>query len=163
MKIGLISDTHNNLTNLQTALSAFRAESISTLIHCGDITSPETASSLGGFRVIHVVGNGDYASGEIRRVLLDLNPLSSSALTFSGEIDRVFLAAAHGHLPHQIEQLAASGRFQYIFCGHSHRRRDELTGATRILNPGSLGGLKAEDRSVCVLDLATGQARFIYL
>jgi len=163
MKIGLLSDTHNNLTNLQAALSAFRAESIATLIHCGDITSPETAASLGGFRVIHVIGNGDYASGEIRRVLLDLNPLSSSALSFSGEIDQVPLAAAHGHQPRQVELLAASGRFQYVFTGHSHRRRDEILGATRILNPGSLGGLKAEERSVCVLDLSTGQARFIYL
>jgi putative phosphoesterase len=89
MKIGILSDTHNNLTNLQAALNAFRAESIHTLIHCGDLTAPETAASLGGFRVIHVLGNGDYLSGEIHRILLELNPLNSSGLSFNGEIDGI--------------------------------------------------------------------------
>jgi uncharacterized protein len=163
MKIGLLSDTHNNLTNLQAALAAFRAENISQLVHCGDLTTPETASALGGFRVIHVIGNGDYESGEIRRVLLDLNPLSSSGLEYSGEIDGVPIAAAHGHQPRQVEDLAASGLYRFVFCGHSHRRRDDASGPARILNPGALGGMKAEVRSACILDLATGLARFITL
>jgi len=161
MKIGLVSDTHNNLTNLQAALAAFQAEQIGTLVHCGDLTSPETAAALGGYRVIHVTGNGDYASGEIRRVLLELNPLSWSGPLFSGEVGGVAIAAAHGHQPRQVEQLAGSGKFAYVFCGHSHRRRDERVGAARIINPGGLGGLKSEERSFCILDLETGVARFV--
>lgn len=161
MKIGILSDTHNNLTNLQAGLAVFRAEGIHTLVHCGDLTAPETAASLGGFRVLHVIGNGDFLNGEIRRVLLELNPLNHSGLIFSGEIDGVPLAAAHGHLPHQVENLLAEHKFRYIFHGHSHRRHDEMVGQTRLINPGSLGGLKAEERSVCVLDLASGQSQFV--
>jgi putative phosphoesterase len=163
MKIGVLSDTHNNLTNLQSVLIAFRAESITTLFHCGDLTTPETAASLGGFRVIHVAGNGDFLSGEIRRVLLDLNQLSSSAPLYSGQIDGVSIAAVHGHQPHQLEELVASGRFQYVLHGHSHHRHSETVGKTRIINPGSLGGMKPEERSACILDLARGQIRFIFV
>jgi putative phosphoesterase len=160
MKIGLLSDTHNNLTNLQKALTVFQVENITHLVHCGDLTAPETAAAMGGFQVIHVVGNGDFASGEIRRVLLDLNPLNSSGIQFTGELGGIPVAAVHGHQQHQINSLVASGMYRFIFTGHSHRRRDENAGASRILNPGSLGGLKAEDRSVCILDLGIGQARF---
>jgi putative phosphoesterase len=160
MKIGLLSDTHNNLTNLLAALSIFRSDAISTLVHCGDITSPETAASLGGFQVIHVAGNGDFASGEIRRILLDLNPLSASLPLYTGEINGVRIAALHGHQNGQVEALAASGRYAYVFCGHSHRRRVDAVGSTRIINPGALGGLKAEERSACILDLASGEARY---
>jgi hypothetical protein len=163
MKIGILADTHNNLTNLQLALAVFHAEAIHTLVHCGDLTAPETASALGGFRVIHVQGNGDFLSGEIRRVLLDLNPLSFSGAFFSGEIDGVQLAATHGHISQQLDGLVASGQNRYVFCGHSHRRRDTMTGTTRVINPGSLGGLKAEERSVCVLDLSDGSNRFVLL
>jgi hypothetical protein len=163
MKIGLLSDTHNTLTHLQAALAIFHAEAITTIFHCGDLTSPETAASLGGFRVIHVTGNGDYASGEIRRILLDLNPLSSSGPLYTGLIDGVSIAAAHGHQPLQPEELASSGRFQYVFCGHTHRRRNELVGSTTILNPGALGGMKPEERSAGILDLATSQFHNIYV
>ncbi len=163
MKIGLFSDTHNRLPHLQAALTIFHAESITTLFHCGDLSTPETAASLGGFRVIHVTGNSDYLSGEIRRVLLDLNPLSSSGSQFIGLIDGVSIAATHGDKHPKPEELASSGRYQYVFCGHSHRRRNELVGSTLILNPGALGGRKPEDRSACILDLATGQFRYIYV
>jgi uncharacterized protein len=163
MKIGLLSDTHNNLTNLQKALAAFQNENITHLVHCGDMTTPETAAALGGFQVIHVVGNGDFASGEIRRVLLDLNSLNSSGIQFTGELAGVPIAAIHGHQLGQINSLVASGKYRFILTGHSHRRRDEIAGSSRILNPGSLGGLKSEDRSACILDLILGIPRFIII
>jgi putative phosphoesterase len=163
MKIGLLSDTHNRLTHLQAALNAFHAESITTLFHCGDLSTPETAASLGGFRVIHVIGNSDYLSGEIRRVLLELNPLSISENQFAGLIDGVSIAITHGDKHPTPEELASSGRYQYVFCGHTHHRRNELVGSTLILNPGALGGRRPEKRSACVLDLATGQFRYIFV
>ena len=57
MKIGILSDTHNNVNNLQRALAFFHREGIQTLIHCGDITSPATAVHLKGFTLIYVHGN----------------------------------------------------------------------------------------------------------
>jgi putative phosphoesterase len=160
MKIGLLSDTHNHLTNLQKALATFQLENITHLVHCGDLTAPETAAALGGFQVIHVVGNGDFPSGEIRRILLDLNPLNSSGIQYTGEFEGVPIAAVHGHQPHQVDSLVASGQYRYIFTGHSHRKSDKTRGSTRILNPGALGGLKSEEWSACIFDLGIGQARF---
>ncbi len=161
MKVGILSDTHNNLPNLWAALERLRDEGIDTLFHLGDLTRPETAQELGGFRVIHLVGNGDYLSGEIRRALLEMNPASYSGMVWTGELGGVSMAATHGHLPGKFDELASSGAYAYVLKGHSHRRQDEQRGGARLLNPGALGGLKPQERSFLILDLETGQVEFV--
>jgi uncharacterized protein len=155
MKIGIVSDSHNHLTNLQTALAVFRKEQITTLIHCGDLTYPETAAALGEFRVLHTIGNGDAASGEIRRVLNGLNPLNFSGMVYTGEIEGVPIAIAHGHLAGKVDELLTSGLYRFVFYGHTHRHEDQAFGSTRLINPGALGGRKVENRMACILTLET--------
>ena len=163
MKIGILSDTHNNLTNLQAALKLFEQHGIETLIHCGDFTGVEAAQAMSGFRVIAAFGNGDAASGEIRQALLGQNPENYAGLMYNGQIDGVRIAVTHGHLPGRVEELVHSGQFDYVFKGHSHRRIEEQVGFTRLINPGALGGLHIEERSICLLDLETRKADFINL
>lgn len=167
MKIGILSDTHNNLKNLQAALEIFAREGIETIIHCGDLTETKIARAMQGFRVICAFGNGDIATGEIRQALIEMNPDSFAGLVFSGKIGDSMIAVTHGHIPGKVEELVESGEYDYVFKGHSHRHKDSpfgdtrLTRLTRLINPGALGGLHPEPRSVCVLELATGEARFV--
>jgi uncharacterized protein len=161
MKIGLLSDTHNNLANLQRALEVFRGEGIQTLFHCGDLTEIEVAHALDGFRVVCVLGNGDYLSGAIRQALLAQDPHNYVGLVYRGELGGARIAATHGHLTGQVDELLRSGSFDYVFKGHSHQHRDERIGGTRLINPGALGGMRREERRACILDLASGQARFV--
>lgn len=161
MKIGILSDTHNNQKNLLAALDQFRANGIHTLIHCGDMTSPETARALEGFKVICVLGNGDVASGEIRKVLLEQDPENYCGMVFKGRIGGSRIAAAHGHIPGIVDELVHSGEHDYVFTGHSHRHEDRKHNFTRLINPGALGGLHPEDRGVYILDLDSGKAVFL--
>jgi len=163
MQIGILSDTHNNIENLQAALQIFRKNNLFTIFHCGDMTRVEVVPLLDGFRVIYLVGNSDVLWGEIRRSLLELNPESYGDLIFTGEIDGVKIAAAHGHLDGVIEGLVRSGEYDFVFCGHSHRHNEVYVGKTRLINPGALGGLKVEPRSICQLDLDSGLAKFVTL
>jgi putative phosphoesterase len=163
MKLGILSDSHNNLTFLKVALTHFRQEGASIIIHCGDMTTPETAACLHGFQVIHVCGNGDYASGQIHQTLFNLNPKNFSGQFFGDEIDGKRIAVTHGHLPGKLLELAETGIYDYIFTGHSHRRRIEQVAATRVINPGAVGGLRVEERSIYLLDLASGEGKFIFL
>jgi hypothetical protein len=161
MLIGIVSDTHNNSTNLQKALEILRRAGVKTLFHLGDFTSPETAARLGEFRVIHTVGNGDYLSGEIRTRLLALNPDNYSGMVFTGEVDGVHFAATHGHLNGKVEELANMGQYRYVLHGHSHRRKDEQLRGARVINPGALGGLHPQERSIALLDLAEDRVMFV--
>jgi putative phosphoesterase len=163
MRIGILSDTHNHVANLRRALDLFRAEGITTLVHCGDMTSPETAAHLADFQVIYTVGNSDGSAGALHNVLADLHPDNIFTESWTGTLGGVRLAATHGHLPGKVESLVRSGRYAFVFHGHTHRRRDETAGwrRTRIINPGALGGARYEPRTICVLNLATHVVHFI--
>lgn len=163
MKIAILSDTHNNLANLDAALERIRQEEVTTLIHCGDLTGVEVASRLAGWRVIFTYGNGDFASGEIRETLLALNPESTAELVFTGYLGGARIAVTHGHLPGQMDELLDLRLYEYVFHGHSHRQRDVRIKNSRVINPGALGGMHVEPRQFCLLDLDTGKAEYIHI
>jgi len=163
MKIGVLSDTHDDEANLKLALDAYRQRGITQLIHCGDMIGPEIARRFQGFQVIYVDGNMDHESGEIYRVLREVDPHSVVLPTFEGVIAGVSIAVTHGDVPVELDRLIRSGIHQFVFTGHTHRRRDETIGPTRVLNPGALGGLRFESRSYSVVDLVTGEIQVIQL
>jgi putative phosphoesterase len=161
MKIGILSDTHNNQKNLLAALDLFKSRQVDTLIHCGDFTGADIVPLFQGFHVISVFGNGDIASGEIRAALLNLNPENYAGMVYTGRIDGARIAVTHGHVPGQVDELVHSGQYDYVFKGHSHQHKVERYNFTRLINPGALGGLHREDRQICLLDLYSGKADFI--
>ncbi len=163
MKIGVLSDTHENVGNLERALGAYRAEGITQVIHCGDMTTAATARSLDGFEVVYVDGNMDQGLPEIYRTLRDLNSHSVVLPTFEGEFEGVSIGVTHGDNENELRRLIDSGKHEYVFHGHTHRRRDDIQNTTRIYNPGALGGLKFETRSYSILDLASGEITLIEL
>jgi hypothetical protein len=161
MKIGLLSDTHDDTANTEMALADYRRRGIGQLIHCGDLISPETAELLRGFSVIYVDGNMDRNSGAIYRHLRELGPRNLALPTFEGEIAGVSIGVTHGDVAEELDRLIRSAIHQFVFTGHTHRRRDEQIGPTRVINPGALGGLQFESRSYGVVDLAAGQVEVI--
>lgn len=163
MKIGIISDTHDHGTNLKRAVRILYDEKVELLVHCGDITQPETALLMVEFRLICVFGNLDAASGQIRQTLLSYDAKNYAGEQFTGEIDGIPVAVAHGNRPGSIEQFARSGKYQYVFTGHTHQARHEQINRTWVVNPGALGGRQVESRSFCWLDVASGEIKFIKL
>jgi uncharacterized protein len=62
MKLAIISDTHDNLTNIEKFVSWAKENKIETIIHCGDIASGDTVEFLAKqfFGTIHLAyGNMD--------------------------------------------------------------------------------------------------------
>jgi len=163
MRVGVLSDTHDDEANLKLALDAYRQQRITQLIHCGDMIGPEIVRRFRGFQVIYVDGNMDRESGEIYRRLREVDPHSVVLPTFEGELDEVSIAVTHGDDLAELNRVIRSGIHRFVFTGHSHRRRDETIGPTRVFNPGALGGLQFESRSFGVVDLASGKVEVIEL
>jgi uncharacterized protein len=65
MKIGLISDTHDNIQNTQNAIIFFNDKNVEFVIHAGDIVSPETVKAFDGMKLIGVLGNNDLEVREL--------------------------------------------------------------------------------------------------
>ncbi len=162
MRIGVLSDTHNNISNLLRALRLFEDEQITTLVHCGDMTNITTARQMTGFDVIYVNGNMDNSAAAVNDTIWFMNPNSEvPGAVFSGKLGGVKIGATHGHLSGKLDKLIRSGGHAFVFTGHTHRRRDERIGKTRVINPGALGGARYEPRSVVIADLDQGDVRFI--
>jgi uncharacterized protein len=161
MKIGILSDTHNELDNLLAALEVFKKNQIEYLIHCGDLTDPYLVQHFTGFQVIYLLGNLDHETGKLEKFFKVDNSDNTINMLYTGHFDGVSIAAAHGHLEGSIFELTSSGKYAYVFHGHTHRKRDEKIGSTRVINPGALGGRHVEPRSVCMVDFENGDVQFI--
>ena len=59
MKIGLISDTHDNIENILKAVQEFNSRHVDIVLHAGDFVSPIAVESFAGIKLIGVLGNND--------------------------------------------------------------------------------------------------------
>ena len=137
MKVGILSDTHNDLRTLQVILNHFRGDKITTIFHCGDVTSPDMIQYFHGFTVHLGFGNGDYLTGALKEALILLGTDSTAKRLNTLSFSNKQILIAHGNYPRELHELALSGRFEYIVTGHSHERKRSMIGNTRIINPGA--------------------------
>ena len=160
MKIGIISDTHDDVRALDQALSILEAEGIATLFHCGDLCSPQTLEALSDFDVWVARGNMDRhpeLEASARKIIGNGRLAERHWLTLAGRS----VLLLHGHRREELRRLISSGVHAYVIHGHTHRRRNETVGPTRVINPGALGGVRWQQRSFCILDLVTDHIEFI--
>ena len=59
MKIGIISDTHDNLDNVQKSVELFKSQKVSVVFHAGDYVDSEIVRSFSGIKLIGILGNND--------------------------------------------------------------------------------------------------------
>ncbi len=160
MRIGIISDTHDDLQNLLAALDLLRAEDINTVLHCGDLCGPSVVEALSGFDVWIARGNMDHHP-ELDQTVSDIlgkgRLAESHRLTLNGRSALLI----HGHREAELRRLIRAGEHAYVFHGHTHRRRNETIGPTRVINPGALGGMRWQQRSFCILDVKVNAVTFI--
>jgi putative phosphoesterase len=163
MKIGILSDTHNDSATTRRALAEFRQRNVNTLFHCGDLTTADMVKLFDGFDVRLVRGNMDRHSVKALKAAVAAQPggrwLGKGDLV---EVDGKLIAVTHGDREDVFESLLFSEP-HYLLHGHTHRRRDERVGRTRIVNPGALGGVQYEARSICILDLSADHLDVIHL
>lgn len=158
MRIGIISDTHDQLRRTERAIEILRDHQISTLLHCGDLIGPKMIHLCSCFEFYFVFGNHD--ADFVPQLQASAEEVGAHCLRWAGEICIAGrrIALVHGHLSTDTTRLL-SGKPDYLFSGHSHVSRDVMVGQTRRVNPGALHD--AERYSVAVLDLLSNSLEFI--
>jgi uncharacterized protein len=157
-KIGLLSDSHDEAHTTRLGTELLAAKGAEVLVHLGDI--------------------GGFAGTDVLDALLVAGAASSEALpvrvVFGNNDDPGELtphARALGiHVDHPVGRLELRGKIlvyqhgdnaramsaairegvHYLCHGHSHVRRDERRGQTRVINPGALH--RAAEYTVALLD-----------
>ena len=157
MRLGILSDTHNQLDRTIRAVAILKTHGAEMLIHCGDLTGPDIVHVCGTLPSTYVFGNNDFDERGLRAAMA---ATGGTCLGFSGEIvvtgKRV--AVTHGDRPSEVRRLLRSLP-DYLLFGHTHVPLFERDGPTRRINPGALH--RAATWTVAVLDLATDDVSFI--
>lgn len=155
-RVGLISDTHNQVERTQSAVELLQNEGAELLIHCGDFTSTEIVTICAVIPLYFVFGNND-SDTDLEWAAEQTGAVS---LGWGGEITVADkrIAVTHGHRESDVRSLLAS-QPDYLLSGHSHMADVSLSGVTRRINPGAL--FRARDYTVALLGIETDNLRFL--
>ncbi|MFN0213654.1 MAG: YfcE family phosphodiesterase [Saprospiraceae bacterium] len=139
MLIGVFSDVHDNLKNLEKVLAFYSHNKVKTLIFCGDFCSPIPARMIGAFKnTVHCVfGNGDGDKFSITKLAYTEFP----NLIVHGEYAEIEIEGAKiaiTHYPLYGKALAGTGNYNAVFSGHTHELHQEYIGECLWLNPGEV-------------------------
>lgn len=159
MRIGILSDTHDQVARTAQAVRLLIAEGAEALVHCGDLTSPAVVRECGGLPGFYVLGNNDFDEAGLRHAI---GLIGGTFLGRGGEatLGGRRVAVTHGDSPGEVRRLVSSAP-DYLLMGHSHTRADLRLGSTRFINPGALH--RASPWTVALLDLDHDNLRFLEL
>lgn len=162
MHIGLIADTHDNVTAVESAVEVFAAAGVEVVLHCGDYVAPLVIPYFDGFELHGVLGNND---GETRGLYAAFDALGGGSELHGRfadlEFDGLSFAVLHGESLAEVRALAAAETYDYVCYGHHHERELTETGRTTVLNPGAHFPTVPDDhRTVAILDTLSESVRF---
>ncbi len=158
MKIGIISDTHNDLGMVKKAVSVFKEKNVDLVVHAGDLTSPKLITLFKGLPCRFVLGNCDLDSEAINAKSQEMGfGCVDTCCDFTADGKRILVF--HGNDIPLFRNAVASGDYDYIIKGHTHLFENYVAGKTRIINPGSI--YREDERTIAILDLKTGKVERI--
>lgn len=152
MRIGVISDTHNNLANVRRIVALLNEARVERVLHTGDITQPKTLAVLADLDapLLGVFGNND--AGE-RAALQEA--AARFAMTLVDPPLTLHLAERRVVVVHDPRDLDGCGASDVALHGHTHRHRLDHVDGRVIFNPGECAGHVAGLNAVGIVDLAT--------
>ena len=165
MKIGIISDIHENFHNLILALKKMKEEKVEQIICLGDLMNDGIAKvlSISATPVFMVWGNNDGDKVVLTKTSSRAGSnLVSSINTYDFlEYDnrKIFVT----HFQDLAIPMARSGMFDAIFCGHTHISQIEQVGKCLIANPGEVSAQRTGTASLAIYDTTLHEVRLVVL
>ena len=183
MKIGIISDTHDDLDNVRKAIEIFKENKVSLIVHAGDFIFPgvvdefkKLKDELPTIEISGVLGNND---GEKLVLLKKFSEMSSELKTEFDDrlIGSLRFGIYHGTSKELTEAAIQSSIYDVFIHGHTHKRRNEIvqivgkkSKKTHVLNPGTahrsfpnIDRSIEEKSSVIIYDIKDKSCQFIDL
>lgn len=159
--IGILSDTHDNLTRVREAVRLFNDAGCDLIIHAGDFVAPFTVDELRNLRapVKGVYGNCDGERAGLAKAFRGVGDIVEAPLTFLHGGRRFCVC----HLDAPVSRYAASKSYDIVVYGHTHRPLVESRNGVLLINPGEAGGWLGGKSTVVLLDPATLAADIITL
>jgi hypothetical protein len=156
MKIGIISDTHDNIPKIEGAVELFNGEGVELVLHAGDFISPFTAKPFSRLRckLIGVFGNNDGEKFGLRAKFDGIGEIAEDSHEVEIAGRRILLIHKDG----LVEPIAEGGRYDLVVYGHTHEPDIRKIGRTLVVNSGEACGWLSGRSTVAILDLDSMEA-----
>ena len=142
MKILIVSDSHDNVPNIEKALAWAKGKGINTLIHAGDLSAPgvmknSIAPNFEG--TIYIICGSVCDRTLLKEVCASFPKVKyiGDEGSFTVADKKVFLT----HYPEIAEKAFSTRGYDLVIHGHTHKSYIKKEGTEILLNPGTLGGL----------------------
>lgn len=151
--IGLMSDTHDKLEAVESAIDFFNQSEVRHVLHAGDLNSAFVVPRFSRLKAkLHYVwGNNDGDREMIAARFKELGlppPQNFESLRLGGRR----IALLHGTHPEIIDAVVRSGMYDIVVRGHTHQVK--ITGRRPlVINPGEVCGYLTGRKTVVTLDL----------
>ena len=153
MRIGIVSDTHDQMKNVARIVELFNAAGVDRVVHTGDITKAKTIHALSALRapVFGVFGNNDKERESLESAIRQRGfHFVDATLELEWGKRRIFVV----HDPLDFDQMRL-GTGEVLLHGHTHRRVIDQRNQRLHFNPGECAGHLEGHNAVGVLDLDT--------
>jgi len=159
MKIAIMSDTHDNVQRIMTAMERIAQEEVACIIHAGDFVAPFSMQRIfemkGDVQFVGVLGNNDGERQGLKAIAGDT--LHEPPFTFELEKKRFYVT--HDATKLDLDDLSKS--HDIIIFGHTHKLLIERKNSTLIINPGECCGILSGKSSFVILELPDMSTRAV--
>lgn len=161
MLLGVVSDTHGQVTATREGIRMLEGFAPAAVIHCGDIGSAEIVRLFDAWPTHFVLGNVDLGIADELETAI-----RQAGQSFHGEFGSLELggrriAFLHGHDNPRLRRETAVGGWDLLCYGHSHALETHRVDRTVVLNPGALH--RARPHSIAVVELTTLEVTLLKL
>lgn len=165
MLIGAISDTHDNLPQVEKAVKYLNEQQVDLVLHAGDYVAGFVIPKFKQLKcnLIGVFGNNDGDHELLKKRFSETANCTIHDSFASVKLKDYRIALLHGEENELLNAIIDSGYFNAVIHGHSHNKGVELKGKTLAINPGELCGYLTGKSTLALLDTVKNEAKIIEL
>jgi putative phosphoesterase len=165
MLIGAISDSHDNLPQIEKAVQALNNQKVGLVLHAGDYVAGFVIPKFKALncKLIGVFGNNDGDHELLKKRFSETTNCTIHDRFTTETIEGYRVALLHGHETELLNAIIDSESFDAVIHGHSHNMGIERKGKTLSINPGELCGYLTGKPTVAILDTDKNEAKIIEL
>jgi hypothetical protein len=165
MLIGAISDTHDNLPQVEKAVKYLNDQKVDLVLHAGDYVAGFVIPKFKQLncKLIGVFGNNDGDHELLKKRFSETTNCTIHDRFAQVEVEGYRIALLHGTETELLDAIVNSGYFDAVIHGHSHNKSIEKKGKTLAINPGEVCGYLTGKCTLALLDTAKREAKIIEL
>jgi putative phosphoesterase len=165
LRIGIISDTHDNLQVVEKAINRLNQEKVTLVLHAGDYVSPFVIPKFKTLncKLIGVFGNNDGDHAFIKQKFSETKNCEIHSRFAEVVADNFRIGLLHGEETELLTALINSQNFDAVIYGHSHSVFSGKNSKTLIINPGELCGYLTGRSTMAILNTNKKETEIIDL